>query len=103
MINTAELRKLAEEATEKPWKFSPSHIEEGESAVRKDGAPLDWIICTTASDADAEYIAAACNSIILLLDELERKTKALEAIVEEIRNDCPDDAYIIARAALEAK
>lgn len=38
-----------------PWKMSPSHIEEGPSAVRAQGG---WLVCTTSSDDDAKAIAA---------------------------------------------
>ncbi|MGL5735275.1 MAG: hypothetical protein ACRCYS_10460 [Beijerinckiaceae bacterium] len=46
-----------------PWKFSPSHIEEGPSAVRADDG---WIVCTTSSDEHAQLIAAAPEMLAAL-------------------------------------
>jgi len=39
-----------------PWRFVPWHIEEGPPAVR---CAEGWIVATTASDDDAQFIAAA--------------------------------------------
>lgn len=52
-------RPRKQPSTPLPWKFSPWHIEEGPPVVR---APAGYIVCTTASDQDAEYIAEACNA-----------------------------------------
>jgi hypothetical protein len=52
-----------------PWRFVPWHIEEDSSAVR---SPEGWIVCTTSSDADAKFIALACNSHAELVEALER-------------------------------
>jgi len=79
---------MSKSATPRPWKFSPWHIEEGCSAVR---APAGHIVCTTASDADAEYIARAVNAH-------EGLVKALE----EIRDLSLDpNARATANAALQ--
>lgn len=71
--------------TPTPWKFSPWHIEEGPSAVR---APAGHIVCTTASDADAELIVRAVNAH----DDL---VKALEKAKEIIRIWHGPDAWEI--------
>jgi hypothetical protein len=55
--------------TPPPWRFSPSHFEEGPSAVR---TLAGWIVCTTASDEDAAFIVRACNSHEALAKALEK-------------------------------
>lgn len=61
-----------------PWKAVPWHIEEGPPAVRD--ARGD-IVCTTASDATAEFIVKAANNEARLT-ELEA---ALEWYAEKAR------------------
>lgn len=46
-----------------PWWFSPSHIEEGESAVRANDG---WIVCTTSSDEHAQLISATPDMLAAL-------------------------------------
>ena len=59
------------EHTPTPWRFSPSHVEEGPSAVRTGQTyPEDYIVCTTASDADAELIVKAVNAHDALVETL---------------------------------
>lgn len=68
--------------TPTPWRFVPWHIEEGPSAVR---APAGHIVCTTASDADAQIIVEAVNSHATLksrIEELERVVGWVESWVE---------------------
>jgi hypothetical protein len=77
-----------EEATPRPWKFSPWHVEEGCSAVR---APAGHIVCTTASDADAKYIARAVNAHPNLLSVLKQ--------IEDFSSD--PTSVSLARAARE--
>lgn len=63
------------------WKYSPSHVEEGPSAVRhKDG----WLVCATSSDDYARLIAAAP-------DMAESLDEAREMLVTA-RNAYPPDS-----------
>jgi len=63
------------EATPRPWRFVPWHIEEGASAVR---APDGSLVCTTASDEDAKLIARAANNHADLV-------KALQWFLNDVR------------------
>lgn len=78
-----------------PWRFVPWHIEEDSSAVR---SPEGWIVCTTSSDADAKFIAHACNRHAELVEALElcaagrltfSKRKAVEAALAKARGETP--------------
>jgi hypothetical protein len=51
--------------------MDPTHL-------RKLAEASGGIFSAGSNDATLNFAAAACNSIIPLLDELERKTKALE-------------------------
>lgn len=74
--------------TKTPWKFSPAHIEEGPSAVR---APEGYIVCTTASDADAELIVTAVNERATLLSQVRQKDEALEHAKQVLSGVVPID------------
>ena len=67
---------MADKHTPLPWKFVPWHIEEGPSAVR---APIGHLVCTTASDADAQLIVKAVNNH-------EAMDKLLAAAADELNN-----------------
>jgi hypothetical protein len=118
-LDPTHLRKLAAEAFaddyEKPWK----------AKYENDVGPNDddfwewWQLgsARVSDPAHAEFMEAVCNSIIPLLDELERKTKELKRISElpmRKANGSDTDnvsldtytggkAILIARAALEGK
>jgi hypothetical protein len=64
MTSPTELRKLAEAATPGPWVATRDFID-----VK--GTPENFA-----------FIAAACNSIVPLLDRVEKLEKALEKIIE---------------------
>jgi hypothetical protein len=91
-----------------PWSFSPWHIEEGSPAVR---APAGYIVCTTASDNDAKYIARACNSHYALVEALEECVTILDGAQSGFIPGCGsdiawqngrDERIASARAALSA-
>jgi hypothetical protein len=93
MIDTAKLRKLAEAATERPWFFTDNVIWIevirqvccGRGTYECCGEPeidQEQEQIATANTANIAFIAAACNAIIPLLDELERKTRALEDLID---------------------
>lgn len=65
----------ADPHTPLPWKFVPWHIEEGPSAVR---APAGHIVCTTASDADAQLIEKAVNNHDALVKALREARRFIE-------------------------
>jgi len=67
------------EHTPTPWKLSPWHIEEGPPAVL---APAGHIVCTTASDDDAEFIAKAVNNH----DRLVRMVEDLLAVLDDAQS-----------------
>ena len=94
MINTAELRRMAEAATERPWEpIIPraSYADVAAGFNLEATSELD----KARNDINAAFTSAACNSIIPLLDELERKTKALEFVWDHIRDPArgPRDLY----------
>jgi hypothetical protein len=60
--------------TPTPWRFVPWHIAGGPSEVR---APEGWLICTTSSDGNAEFIVKAVNAF----EANARLIEALEGIV----------------------
>lgn len=76
----AELMAAAEKATPQgKWRFSPWHIEEGASAVRAENY---GIVCTTAGDNTAQFIALCSPDNIRTLceglAEAERERDALK-------------------------
>lgn len=92
--------------TPTPWRYVPWHIEEGPSAVR---APAGYLVCTTASDADASLIARAVNAHNDLVKALKNAQRALAMVVapEAIKTTSVMGAYahafeaeVAARAAL---
>jgi hypothetical protein len=103
MTNLEELRKAAEKATPGPWRYSPWHIEEGPSCVRKDGY---GIVATVASDDMAIYLAKVDPQTILeIIGEIERLRTVLRNIAEGNLGDSSWQAnYVrirsVARAAL---
>ena len=50
-----------------PWKYSPWHIEEGPPAVL---CKRGYVVCTTASNADADLIAKAVNGYEPMVEAL---------------------------------
>ena len=71
------------EHTPTPWRFSPWHVEEGQSAVRTgQNYPEDYIICTTASDDDAKLIVTAVNNFHDLVVALQQALDRLEMIAQ---------------------
>lgn len=75
----AELMAAAEKATPQgKWRFSPWHIEEGASAVRAENY---GIVCTTAGDNTAQFIALCSPDNIRTLCEavLKGETAATNA------------------------
>ena len=77
------LKELHAASTPGEWRYSPWHIEEGESAVR---APDGWIIAITESNANGEYIAGLHNALPDLLAELSRLRQS-EAELREALTD----------------
>lgn len=75
------------EHTPTPWKFVPWHVEEGPSAVR---SPAGDIVCTTASDADAQLIEKAVNNHDALVDRVEKLESALRVMIADAPEKCPD-------------
>ena len=68
------LQAAAEAATPQgEWKFSPWHIEEGEPSVRCNNYGL---VCTTASDSTAAFIAAFNPQTARALIDRLRKAEA---------------------------
>lgn len=65
-----------------PWRFVPWHIEEDSSAVR---SPEGWIVCTTSSDADAKFIAHACNTHDDLVSALTELLGGLEVAKQDMK------------------
>jgi len=62
---------MTDEATPRPWRFIPWHVEEGPPVVR---APAGHIVGTFASDDDAQLTALAVNAYD---PSREEKVKAL--------------------------
>ena len=103
-LDLDRLEELAKAATPGPWKFSPWHIEEGPSAVRKDDYGF---VCNTDCDSTAAYIAACSPDAIL---SVIARVRGLEACVEaaDAMRKAPtesiadaDHDYDHARAALD--
>ena len=90
-----ELQALLESATRVqpgPFRFSPWHIEEGEAAV-KDRS--NCYVCTTASDAQSECIAALLNHAPALM-AAARQLEEVRRDAERSRPDvCEDDKRTI--------
>ncbi len=83
----AELMAAAEKATHQgQWRFSPWHIEEGASAVRAENY---GIVCTTAGDNTAQFIAICSPDNIRTLCEshMALESESLEGaeIVGELK------------------
>ena len=83
MIDTKAKRELALKATPGPWAYSPQHIEEGPSAVRR---TWDELICTTSSDETSRHIATNDpQSIIAMCDEIDRLRGLVRRMAEWLK------------------
>lgn len=77
----ARIRAQADAATDGPW--SVFHGKRcGTYVTRPDlaGVAREWSL--TWSDADAEFIAASRTDVPWLLEQVERRDKALDAVLE---------------------
>lgn len=86
------------EATPRPWFYSPWHNEEGPSAVRAGESFINsWIVCTTASDADAALIVRAVNNYDEALELLRDNRHELRRLLDVVG----DADYDLVLAAID--
>ena len=81
MTSTEELERLIKAGTpDRPWHYSPWHVEEGPPAVRH---PSGYIIANTDTNANAALIVAAVNALPELLERVRRLEEALKPFADE--------------------
>ena len=115
-MNTANLRRLLDEATPRPW--DGRHIFDGENVIQHGHDVFRCHVAITQTEVDMDLIVELVNNADELLAESERLRAALIFIrdkeqaalneAERLRFNIPEEAgcmeiFHAARAALEQK